>query len=238
MEAEAPVWCDKDRNPLKPEDLNALIVCAAHDAGLTDAARISAETLRHTYISRLVSSGASVKIAQELARHSSPTLTIGRYAHVQLASLSQALDNLPGASAEKEPESLRATGTDDVSPQADPSPPRTYARDPQQIPQHSGHGTIQSGATRCDSDINIPDPADEATTLVFAGDNDAVRGDATQRGNAPGRTRTSDPRFRKPVLYPTELRALEWRDLSVWGPGSALAAVAIGDPLLRVRGRW
>ncbi len=27
--------------------------------------------------------------------------------------------------------------------------------------------------------------------------------------NAPGRTRTSDHRFRKPVLYPTELRALD-----------------------------
>ena len=29
-------------------------------------------------------------------------------------------------------------------------------------------------------------------------------------GSAPGRTRTCDPRFRKPVLYPTELRALEF----------------------------
>ena len=30
-----------------------------------------------------------------------------------------------------------------------------------------------------------------------------------ENSNAPGRTRTSDPRFRKPVLYPTELRALD-----------------------------
>ena len=40
--------------------------------------------LRHTYISRLVASGANIKVAQELARHSTPTLTLGRYAHVQL----------------------------------------------------------------------------------------------------------------------------------------------------------
>ena len=39
---------------------------------------------RHTYISNIVASGASVKTAQELARHSTPTLTIGRYSHTRL----------------------------------------------------------------------------------------------------------------------------------------------------------
>ncbi|MFO8013709.1 MAG: site-specific integrase [Phycisphaerae bacterium] len=51
--------------------------------------------LRHTYISRLVRSGVNVKVAQELARHSTPTLTLGRYAHVQLVDQTQALDALP-----------------------------------------------------------------------------------------------------------------------------------------------
>jgi len=51
--------------------------------------------LRHTYISRLVRSGANIKVAQELARHSTPTLTLGRYAHVQLVDQTQALDALP-----------------------------------------------------------------------------------------------------------------------------------------------
>ncbi len=36
---------------------------------------------------------------------------------------------------------------------------------------------------------------------------DTVRRDASQNDNAPGGIRTHDPRFRKPVLYPTELRA-------------------------------
>jgi integrase len=47
--------------------------------------------LRHTYISRLVASGANIKVAQELARHSTPTLTLGRYAHVQLVDQTRAL---------------------------------------------------------------------------------------------------------------------------------------------------
>jgi integrase len=39
---------------------------------------------RHTFISAIVSGGASVKVAQELARHSTPALTIGRYAHTRM----------------------------------------------------------------------------------------------------------------------------------------------------------
>jgi hypothetical protein len=46
--------------------------------------------LRHTYISRVVASGANIKVAQELARHSTPTLTLGRYAHVRLLDQTRA----------------------------------------------------------------------------------------------------------------------------------------------------
>jgi integrase len=55
--------------------------------------------LRHTYVSRLVASGANIKVAQELARHSSPLLTLGRYAHVQLLDQTRALDALPAIQA-------------------------------------------------------------------------------------------------------------------------------------------
>lgn len=51
--------------------------------------------LRNAYISRVVSSGASVKVAQELARHSSPVLTIGKYAHARLADLRHAVPTVP-----------------------------------------------------------------------------------------------------------------------------------------------
>ena len=68
--------------------------------------------LRHTYISRLVASGANIKVAQELARHSSPTLTLGRYAHVQLVDQTRALDALPSIDAPRaNVAALAATGT-------------------------------------------------------------------------------------------------------------------------------
>ena len=51
---------------------------------------------RHTYISGIVAGGASVKTAQELARHSDPKLTIGRYSHARHKDLVSALDSLPG----------------------------------------------------------------------------------------------------------------------------------------------
>jgi hypothetical protein len=56
-----------------------------------------------------------VKVAQELARHSTPTLTIGRYSHTRLHDVSAALDSLPDLDATKpdnEPATLAATGTD------------------------------------------------------------------------------------------------------------------------------
>jgi len=68
--------------------------------------------LRHTYISRLVASGANIKVAQELARHSTPTLTLGRYAHVQLVDQTRALDALPAIEApQADDAALAATGT-------------------------------------------------------------------------------------------------------------------------------
>ena len=47
---------------------------------------------RHTYVSNIVASGATVREAQELARHSSPTLTIGRYAHAERGNLRRVLE--------------------------------------------------------------------------------------------------------------------------------------------------
>lgn len=67
--------------------------------------------LRHTYVSAVVNGGASVKVAQELARHSTPTLTIGRYAHARLHDLTAALEALPGNSGSQQQTTARlATG--------------------------------------------------------------------------------------------------------------------------------
>ena len=55
--------------------------------------------LRHTYVSQLARSGATVKQAQTLARHSKVELTIGRYAHTALPELGAAVDRLPELAA-------------------------------------------------------------------------------------------------------------------------------------------
>ena len=70
--------------------------------------------LRHTFITRLASANITPKMAQELARHSSITLTMDRYAHTVLADQSRALEALPSIQLEAEsvPMTLSATGTD------------------------------------------------------------------------------------------------------------------------------
>jgi len=64
----------------------------------------------------IVAGGASVKTAQELARHSDPRLTIGRYSHARLHDLQGALDALPSTTPSEpysQPQAMRATGTED-----------------------------------------------------------------------------------------------------------------------------
>ena len=71
--------------------------------------------LRAAYITYLVASGASVKTCQTLARHSSPTLTIGIYAKASLHDIAGAVEDLPDLTAappDSEAKALAATGTD------------------------------------------------------------------------------------------------------------------------------
>jgi integrase len=48
--------------------------------------------LRHAYVTRVVASGATVKTAQSLARHSDAALTIGLYSHVEAEGLRPQVD--------------------------------------------------------------------------------------------------------------------------------------------------
>jgi integrase len=54
------------------------VLPAADRAGITK--RIGWHTFRHTFATLLQSSGAGVKVTQELLRHSSPVMTLGTYA--------------------------------------------------------------------------------------------------------------------------------------------------------------
>ncbi len=77
--------------------------------------RYDFHALRHQFCSDLVASGANVKVAQALARHSTPTLTIGRYSHVRVHDRQAAVEALPDLSKPAtESEEQRATGTADA----------------------------------------------------------------------------------------------------------------------------
>ena len=49
-------------------------------------------SLRHTFVSGVVSSGASIKVCMELARHSKPDLTFKRYSHAEAVDRSKAVN--------------------------------------------------------------------------------------------------------------------------------------------------
>ncbi len=55
--------------------------------------------LRHQFISNLAESGIHPKIAQQLARHSTITLTMDRYTHSQDQKILEALEQMPSVSA-------------------------------------------------------------------------------------------------------------------------------------------
>jgi integrase len=71
--------------------------------------------LRHTFITRLVRAGVKPKEAQALARHSTITLTMDRYAHTGLHDVAAAvgtLPSLPRPDGQADQQALRATGTE------------------------------------------------------------------------------------------------------------------------------
>ena len=88
-------------------DLEAAGIAYETPSGVVDF-----HALRGCYISHLVSSGASVKTCQTLARHSTPSLTIGIYAKASLHDISGAVDALPDLTpVGPAHEALAATGT-------------------------------------------------------------------------------------------------------------------------------
>ena len=81
-----------------PHKTAAMLRCDLEAAGIpyqTAEGVADFHALRHTYVTRLVRSGVSVKIAQELARHSDPKLTLGVYAHAALEEKAEAVARVP-----------------------------------------------------------------------------------------------------------------------------------------------
>ena len=155
--------------------------------------------LRHTYISRLIQSGVNVKVAQELARHSTPTLTLGRYAHIGLVDETRALDALPSIEMpDPKREAVRATGTDDAVADPKGRRPARSAFAARRLP-----GTPKLAITCQDGELGNASGGRSVSRARVATYQDLPLPDS----GAPGVTRTPDLRFRKPPLYPAELRA-------------------------------
>jgi hypothetical protein len=106
------------------EHTNVLIQSDLMRAGIAyrDASGRVADfhALRHSYVTALARSSAPVKVVQSLARHSTPTLTLGVYAHIGLYDQTAALDALPDltpTASGPEAAALAATGTEPVTDQ-------------------------------------------------------------------------------------------------------------------------
>jgi hypothetical protein len=72
--------------------------------------------LRHSYVALFDRSGATLKEAMQLARHSDPKLTMARYGRAQLNDLAEAVRRLPqlltGTATGSQAQALRPTGTE------------------------------------------------------------------------------------------------------------------------------
>jgi site-specific recombinase XerC len=68
--------------------------------------------LRHSYIALLEKSGATLKEAMQLARHSDPKLTMAVYVRAQLHDLGRAVERLPDLMSGPTTQTAAATGTD------------------------------------------------------------------------------------------------------------------------------
>jgi hypothetical protein len=150
--------------------------------------------LRHSYIAMLDRSGATLKEAMQLARHSDPKLTMAVYGRAQLHDLAGAVGRLPGllGGPEAEAPQLAATGTDSELPTSEVSSLRT---------------ACASGETLCERLSGI-----ESQTAKGEGEggNDkplAVQGVESDceplsavEGTAPCRTRTYNPLIKSHVF--------------------------------------
>src|ERR1700751_2385666 len=79
--------------------------------------------LRHSYIALLEKSGATLKEAMQLARHSDPKLTMAVYGRAQLHDLGEAVRRLPALleGPAKSAPARAATGTGEESSASEPS---------------------------------------------------------------------------------------------------------------------
>ncbi len=142
--------------------------------------------------------GVSPRVVQRLMRHSTLELT-GRYTRPRALDLSGAAESLPALRPEAPgAEPMAATGTDGQHIGKDFGPYLV----------HTGDG---SGRIPTDADGNMPKenpPIIRHKPFEMAGFDALGRVESASVVSTPQRIRTSNLRFRRPMLYPIELRVL------------------------------
>lgn len=170
-------------------------------------------SLRVSYITLLVKSGVSVKVAQELARHSTPVLTLGVYTKLGVHDLTGALGALPNLAprppaAEPQRVAMRVTGTDHGRPEhADENVAASAAesadsahRSALQKCRQLERETPRTGAVSRAVASATGAPADARNSLAHAEKREQTRRSAAECGIATAGTRTPNLRFTKPLL--------------------------------------
>jgi hypothetical protein len=190
LETGREAWLEEAPSEKDHKRREATSFLAYRDAGGRVA---DFHALRHTYISRLVKSGANIKVTQELARHSTPTLTLGRYSHVQVLDQTKALDGVPSIEEKAdEPQRAKATGTDDATADPPDGQPARSAFAARRLPGTSGHAI-----TRQDGETAGLDKA--GAQVVESSPLRATCQDLSSVDNAPSRrSSTAEHRFCKP----------------------------------------
>ena len=195
---------EKTANMLKA-DLEAVKIPYVDDAGRY----ADFHALRHSTGSLLVASGAHPKVVQSIMRHSDINLTMSRYTHIFRGQESDAVAKMPDLSLpSKQNQKAVVTGTDDMPVDS------AYKPAYKKLTKNSdfeGNSMSAFGSDVVQEHLNISQNKGKAKPLQLAnlGTKEELlpSTDTDSKSNTPGRIRTCDLRFRKPTLYPPELRA-------------------------------
>ena len=97
-------------------------------AGIENAHVYDFHCLRHTFVTALIRSGASIKVVQALARHADPAMTLGVYTHVQVYDLARGLDGLPALTLAADQAEVKTGTYDNTLAHTLPTPPVSKGR--------------------------------------------------------------------------------------------------------------
>ncbi len=185
-------WCD-DAAEMLQIDLEAAGIPYVVD-GPDGPLYADFHALRHSYIALLDKSGASLKEAMQLARHSDPKLTMAVYGRAQLHDLGQAVRRLPALLTDPTPASaaLAATGTDREFPPSVVSSLRSAC----------ASGDVRSEPVRVNDQTSAGDEKERRNTKPLS--MKGVEGECDSRmvneESAPCRTRTYNPLIKSQLL--------------------------------------